>query len=91
MSLYFTHYALFILTSLIIPVVVSNGLLYAPLIDFAWKNSTIENGKLTGYLLATGGLGQTFFILIGTYIINPQNDSADLNFMENGVNYKYFN
>lgn len=56
---------------------------------FPTKGSLLTR-RMTGFMFGIMGVGQVFHILIGTFIINPRNESADLIENYNGITYKYF-
>jgi hypothetical protein len=45
---------------------------------------------MTGFMFGTMGVGQVFHILVGTFIINPNNESASMTETVGDVTYHYF-
>jgi len=57
------------------------ALLAFPLLKCLWSHFSEEEGMVTGILFGVFGFATFFFLLLVTYIVNPNNEEATLSVM----------
>ncbi|CAK64375.1 unnamed protein product (macronuclear) [Paramecium tetraurelia] len=70
------------------------GLGYAlmafPLLKCLWSHFSEEEGMVTGILFGVFGFATFFYLLLVTYIVNPNNEQATLSMQVGSQQYLYF-